>query len=66
MHSVASQYIHTRHVTRVSWNGVCSNRFLIKNGVKQGGVLSHILFCVYLDGLLAILAESNVDCFIGT
>ena len=50
----------------MSWNGVCSNRFLVKNGVKQGGVLSSILFCLYLDGLLAILAESNVACFIGT
>ena len=48
--------IYTRRVTRVSWNGVCSNRFLVKNGVKQGGVLSPIFFCLYLDGLLAILA----------
>ena len=58
--------MYTRHVTRVSWNGVCSNRFLVKNGVEQGGVLSPILFCLYLDGLLAILVESNVGCFIGT
>ena len=50
----------------MSWNGVCFNRFLVKNGVKQGGILSPILFCLYLDGLLAILAESNVGCFIGT
>ena len=28
-------------------------------------MLSPILFCIYLDGLLAILAESNVGCFIG-
>ena len=28
--------------------------------------MSPILFCLYLDGLLAILAESNVGCFMGT
>ena len=28
--------------------------------------MSPILFCLYLDELLAILAESNVGCFIGT
>ena len=28
--------------------------------------LSSILFYLYSDGLLAILAESNVGCFIGT
>ena len=28
--------------------------------------MNPILFCLYLDGLLAILAESNVGCFIGT
>ena len=28
--------------------------------------MSPILFCLYLDGLLTIFAESNVGCFIGT
>ena len=66
MHSFANMYI--RHVTRVSCmtHGFCSNRFLVKNGVKQGDDLSPILFCLYLDGLFAILADSNVGCFIGT
>ena len=40
--------------------------FLVKNGEKQRDVLSSILFCLYLDGILAIFAESNVGCFIGT
>jgi hypothetical protein len=31
----------------------------IRNGVKQGGVLSPILFCVYLDELLIGLKESG-------
>ena len=36
------------------------------NGVKQGGVLSPILFCVYIDDLLKSLAEANVGCYIGS
>ena len=35
------------------------------NGVKQGGVLSPILFCVYLDELLKRLERTGVGCFIG-
>ena len=35
------------------------------NGVKQGGVFSPVLFCIYLDGLLSRLAESKIGCFIG-
>ena len=35
------------------------------NGVKQGGVFSSVLFCVYLDGLLCRLTESKIGCFIG-
>ena len=39
---------------------------MICNGVKQGGVLSPILFCVYLDGLLKLLSDAKVGCFVGT
>jgi len=35
------------------------------NGVKQGGVLSPVLFCVYVDGLLKSLQSTGVGCFIG-
>ena len=44
-----------------SWCGV----FLATNGVKQGGVLSPVLFCVYIDGLLVALSRSNVGFYIG-
>ena len=35
------------------------------NGVKQGGIISPILFCVYSDDFLLLLAKSEVGCFIG-
>lgn len=50
----------------VDWNGVRSSVFNIVNGVKQGGVISPVLFCVYVDDLLCMLAKSNVGCYIGT
>ena len=40
--------------------------FSAVNGVKQGAVLSPVLFCVYLDNLLIALSKAGVGCFIGT
>ena len=31
----------------------------------QGAVLSPVLFCLYLDGLLSLLAKSGVGCLVG-
>ena len=39
--------------------------FSVSNGVKQGGVLSPILFSVYLDGLLIKLMKKGVGCHMG-
>ena len=33
--------------------------------MKQGGVLSPVLFCIYIDGLLTKLSESGVGCYMG-
>ena len=57
--------MYTSHVTRVEWNGVCSDYFSVRNGVKQGGMISSVLFCVYVDGLLKLLSDVKVDCYIG-
>jgi hypothetical protein len=56
---------YTGHVTRVSWNGVCSDPFQAKNGVKQDGVISPVLFCLYIDKLMGLLQDSGVGCYIG-
>ena len=47
---------------RVKWNGSLSGTFSASNGVKQGGVLSPLLFTVYLDQLILVLKESGIGC----
>ena len=49
---------------RVSWCGVASDYFLAKNGVKQGGVLSPVLFCLHIDDMLISLSGANVGCYL--
>ncbi len=49
---------------RVRWKSTHSSYFNVSNGVKQGGVISTILFCIYIDGLLLELEKSGVGCFI--
>ena len=44
--------MYTRQRMCTTWNGVKSEFFSTENGVKQGGILSPILFCVYIDELL--------------
>ena len=48
------------------WNGKQSITFGVSNGVKQGGVISPILYCVYVDGLFSELCDSGVGCYMGS
>ena len=58
-------HMYTGHKTRVSWNKVYSDVFAISNGVWQGGLLSPILFCVYIYDLPQRLQSLNEGRFIG-
>ena len=57
--------MYTGHRTHVLWNSCESRWFNVCNGVKQGGVLSPVLFCVYIDGLLISLHRAGLGCHIG-
>jgi hypothetical protein len=57
--------MYTNHKTRIMWNGACSELFPVRNGVKQGGILSPILFCVYFDSLICRLVNISKGCYMG-
>ena len=47
----------------IRWMGRSSEYFKVINGVRQGGVLSPILFTIYLDSLLECLQASGRGCY---
>ena len=47
----------------VRWKNAFSDSYPISNGVWQGGVLSPILFTIYIDDLLDDLHNRGVGCF---
>ena len=55
--------LYVDHVIQVSWAGILSSSFNAVNGVKQGGVLNPVLFCIYIDSLLTKLSESGIGCY---
>ena len=57
-------YLYEVQVANVKWNGQCSNTFKISNGVKQGAVLSAILYCVYVNDLFGRLRKNKHGCWI--
>ncbi|ELU11641.1 hypothetical protein CAPTEDRAFT_70193, partial [Capitella teleta] len=44
-------FVYTHQSMKVKWNVYITEGFNCFNGVKQGCVLSPILFCIYVDEL---------------
>ena len=49
----------------VLWNGIYGRIFPILCGVRQGGVLSPILFSIYVDDLIQHLRQSGCGAHVG-
>lgn len=58
--------LYTRQSVKATWNGTDSYSFHVSNGVRQGGVVSPILFNVYMDELLQRFKKHDIGCHIGT
>ena len=50
---------------QIKWNSMISEKYGIANGVMQDGVLSPILFGIYMNNLIKCLKNSNIGCKIG-
>ena len=49
--------MYTNQNCDVQWDGAHSNMFKIFNGVKQGSVISPLLFTLYIDSLFLLLKQ---------
>ena len=57
-------YWYRNQTLSVLWDGVRSDSFKTSNGVKQGGVLSPLLFNIYMDDLSILLNQSRIGCHV--
>ena len=48
------------------WGDTCSVSFCVTNGVRQSGIISPILFNLYMDDLSLLLNCSGIGGYIGT
>ena len=49
----------------IRWGNIFSTSFCVSNGVKQGGIISALLFNVYIDDLSCVLNRFNIGGRIG-
>jgi hypothetical protein len=57
--------LYTNQSMCVRWKNCISDNFSCTNGIKQGGVLSPTLFCIYFDELLIRLKHCGSGCHLG-
>lgn len=55
---------YSRLSCSVLWNNALGDVFSVNCGVRQGGVLSPILFSVYVDDLISLLRDSGYGMYI--
>ena len=49
----------------VKYGEIFSDKWNLERGVRQGGILSAFLFCVYLDDILGYLKKCKHGCKLG-
>ena len=57
-------FIYMKQYANVKWNNTFSTMFTLTNGVRQGGVISAILYCFYGNELFSELRRSGYGCWV--
>ncbi len=55
-------YWNQKQTLCVKWGNYLSDTFSVSNDIKQGGILSPMLFNIYVDDLSTALNKCNVGC----
>ncbi len=50
----------------VRWQGETSRQYTVKQGIRQGGILSTVLYKQFIDGLLRSMESMELGVYIGT
>ena len=58
-------YMYSNQLCHVKWEDKTSASFSISNNVKQGGVISPLIFSLYIDELFSLLKQSGLGCHVG-
>ena len=59
-------FIYSFQFANVRWNGAFSNIFRLCNGVRQGAILSGILYCFYVNEIFESLRRRKLGCWINS
>jgi hypothetical protein len=59
-------FIYIMQFANVRWNGEFSAVFTLSNGVRQGGVISAILYCFCTNDLFRILRNRATGCWVNS
>ena len=57
-------FIYMFQYANVRWDGFYSSIFSLCNGVRQGAILSGILYCFYVNEIFEILRKKSIGCWI--
>jgi hypothetical protein len=58
--------IYNESTEHVRWKGIDSNPFSTSQGVKQGSIISPMLYKAYVNNLLEILQRNNLGLNVGS
>jgi retron-type reverse transcriptase len=60
---LATWYVNQQ--INVRWKKILTDSFLMRNGIRQGSILSPYLFSVYMCDVSDVIMKSGVGCYVG-